>query len=186
MIQAIANTDVETLSASPFLYKYTVSAAEYNANLHKSFDYNHGKVIDAHPGTTSSYGSKLHPIEQLQPLMRHHPYWDFFEENRTKGIDYEFKQDITEEEQLKLLTTNIKKGNHTLALEDKNRDYVSKAIKTDVELGYGFPLTIDGVLKLKDAEVYPLGLKRQWTINEQGTTIPKKGNLPRSFQQFQE
>ena len=165
---------METPSASPFLHEYTVDAAEHNAELLKSFDYDLEQVIDAHPGTTSSYGSELRPIEQLQPLLRHHPYWNFFEENHTQGIDYKFTRDITEEERLKLLKTNIERGNHAAAVEDENRDHVSKAIKMDVQLGYGFPLTIDGVLKLKDAEVYPLGLQSQWTIDEEGTTIPKK------------
>ena len=164
---------METPSASPFLYKYTVDAAEYNANLLKSFDYELGKVIDAHPGTTSSYGSELCPIKQLQPLMRHHLYWDFFEENHTQGINYKFERGIVEEERLRLLTANIERGNRTSALEDENRDHVSKAIKTDVERGYNFPLTINRVLKLKETEVYLLGLQSQWTINEH-TIIPKK------------
>ena len=63
-VQAIATTPVETPSASPFLHEYTVDAAEYNAELLRSFDYDLERVINAHPNTTSSYGSELRPIEQ--------------------------------------------------------------------------------------------------------------------------
>ena len=44
----------------------------------------------------------------------------------------------------------------------------------DVELGYAIPITVGGVRKLKDAEVYPVGLQNQMTIDEEGNTIPKK------------
>ena len=54
------------------------------------------------------------------------------------------------------------------------RVHVAKAIESDIELGYGIPISIPGIYKLKDAEVYPLGLQTQQTIDEAGRSIPKK------------
>jgi hypothetical protein len=45
---------------------------------------------------------------------------------------------------------------------------------SDIELGYGIPITIDCIKSLKHAEVYPIGLQHQQTINEHGKIIPKK------------
>ena len=73
-----------------------------------------------------------------------------------------------------MLTENLARGNHRSALKKDNQEHVTKAVVSDVTLGYGIPITLEGVLKLKDAEVYPLGLQTQQTIDEAGRTIPKK------------
>ena len=73
-----------------------------------------------------------------------------------------------------MLKDNIEGGNHRSALKSEDREHFTKAVKSDVKLGYGFPLTIEGVLQLKDAEVYSLGLQSQQTINELGRLILKK------------
>ena len=54
------------------------------------------------------------------------------------------------------------------------RAHVAKAIESHIELGYGIPISVSGIYKLKDAKVYPLGLQTQQTINEAGQSIPKK------------
>jgi hypothetical protein len=43
-----------------------------------------------------------------------------------------------------------------------------------VDLGQGIVLTPDCIRQLKHAEVYPIGLQHQQTINEEGKFIPKK------------
>jgi hypothetical protein len=45
---------------------------------------------------------------------------------------------------------------------------------SDIELGYSIPITVDCIRKLKHAEVYPIGLQHQQTIDETGAIIPKK------------
>lgn len=49
-----------------------------------------------------------------------------------------------------------------------------KAIKSDITRGFGILMNPDCAQKLKDAEIYPMGLQHQWSINEKGETIPKK------------
>ena len=71
-------------------------------------------------------------------------------------------------------TRNISSGNHRSALRRDDSAHVTKAIVSDIELGYGIPLNIEAVEKLKHAEVYPLGLQVQQTIDEKGRSIPKR------------
>ena len=54
------------------------------------------------------------------------------------------------------------------------RKHVTKLMRTDVANGYAVPLTPRGVRSLKDAEVYPVGLQDQQTIDDKGNIIPKK------------
>ncbi|EJK50939.1 hypothetical protein THAOC_29947, partial [Thalassiosira oceanica] len=58
------------------------------------------------------------------------------------------------------------RGNHKSALKEDEHQHVTKPMRTDVENGYAVPITAEGVRRLKDAEVYPVGLQDQNTIDE--------------------
>ena len=47
-------------------------------------------------------------------------------------------------------------------------------MEQDVELRYGIPLTLICIWNLKDAEVYPVGIQNQDTINKKREIIPKR------------
>ncbi|KAL9189303.1 hypothetical protein ACHAXT_011793 [Thalassiosira profunda] len=51
---------------------------------------------------------------------------------------------------------------------------VEKEMRDEAARGYAIPITKDCLLKLKGAELYPLGLAHQFTINEKGEQIPKR------------
>ena len=93
--------------------------------------------------------------------------------NHVDGIDYPLKS-INEGNRIAMLNKTIERGNHKSAMSEEERPRVTKLMRQDVELGYGIPLTLDCVNKLKDAEVYPVGIQNQETINEKGDIIPKK------------
>ena len=156
------------------MFGFNSTAANHNSALLARFDYDLEKVLQAHPNTTSSYGSELRPVDQLLPLLRHHRLWPQFKQYRELGIDYPFIEDISECDRKAMLHKNLSSGNHRSALQRNDRAHVTRAIISDVELGYGIPLTIEAVEKLKHAEVYPLGLQTQQTIDEKGRSIPKK------------
>ena len=156
------------------MFQLSEEAAVNNTEILRASDFDLAKVLDSHPGTISSYGSELRPLDQLRSLLHRHPQWDTIEKYAVSGIDYPFVDEISEEDRLSMLHENIERGNHRSALASDNRERVDKAIRSDVELGYGIPLTIEGVMRLKDAEVCPLRLQTQQTINENGKVISKK------------
>ena len=92
----------------------------------------------------------------------------------SNGIDYPFKEEIDKEERRRMLEANITRGNHKSALKPEDRHHVTKLMKSDVELGYAIPFKVECVRNLKEAEVYPIGLQSQMTIDEKGNVIPKK------------
>ena len=61
-----------------------------------------------------------------------------------------------------------------MALSELEHPYVTKLMEKDVELGYGIPLMLECIFKLKDAEVYPVGIQNQDTINKKGDIFPNK------------
>ncbi|KAL7504543.1 hypothetical protein ACHAXN_002172, partial [Cyclotella atomus] len=123
--------------------------------------------------TPLTLGSELRPIDQLDKLLGHHPNYPTFRHNTLHGIDYPC-EDLDEETRIKELTDQLERGNHKSALQADAREHVHKAMKSDVDLGYGIILTPECIKKLKHAEVYPIGLQHQQTIDEHGNIIPKK------------
>jgi hypothetical protein len=162
-VEALAQMPTPTPSTSDFRFDFTMEAATHNSKLIQ----NQTKL------TILSMGSELRPIEQLDSLLSHHPNYKQFRHNTINGIDYP-APDLDEDTRITDLMEQIQRGNHKSALEPEALEHVSKAMKSDVQLGYGIPLTIDCIKRLKHAEVYPIGLQHQQTINEQGEIIPKK------------
>ena len=113
--------------ASPFAFELNDNAARRNTELLRSFDFDLGKVIEAHPGTVSSYGSELRPLGQLRALLQHHPQWATIEQYARSGIDYPFVDDISEDDRVAMLHENIQRGNHRSALNPRDRVHVEKA-----------------------------------------------------------
>lgn len=72
------------------------------------------------------------------------------------------------------LKAQLERGNHKSALTPEAEPIVNKLFRQDAELGYLITISKECILKLKHAEVYPLGLQHQLTIDEQGRQIPKK------------
>ena len=172
-MESIANAAVPTPLKSPIEFEFTMDAATHNSNLLEQVGYNLGKFINNHPGSTISYGSELRPVEQLEPLLIHHPSYERFKLNHLNGIDYPVN-DLSKEDRISMLDRSIERGNHKSALNEEQRPTVTKLMAQDVELGFGIPLTIESVRKMPGAEVYPVGCQDQLTINERGEVIPKK------------
>ena len=88
-------------------------------------------------------------------------------------ISYPIKY-LDEDTRLRLLKQQLEKGNHKSANNKNDKIHVTKSIKTDVVRGFGFIFTQKCAERLKQAEIYPLGLQHQMTINKRGEHIPKK------------
>ena len=129
---ATAGTPVPT--APPLQFEFTLDAAAHNAAALEKFDFDLDSFIRAHPGTTLSYGSELRPLDQLEPLLRHHPNFPRFSRWHTHGISYPV-DDLDEETRQSMLKRSLTRGNHKSALEDEHRPVVTKLMTQDVKLG---------------------------------------------------
>ena len=140
-VRQVAAANVRVPTASPFRFELTAAAAAHNTGILESFDYDLASAIDAFPGTTISPGSELRPPEQLQPLLRHHPTWQEFQDDMLYGIQYPFMEEIDEQTRKSQLKANMERGNHKSALKEEDRHHVTKLMNSDVSLGYAIPIT---------------------------------------------
>ena len=73
-----------------------------------------------------------------------------------------------------MLESIIKRGSHKSALSDEQQPVVTKRMAQDVDLGYGIPLTLEYLKKIKQTEVYPVGCQDRLTTDEHANIVPKK------------
>ncbi|KAL9178371.1 LOW QUALITY PROTEIN: hypothetical protein ACHAXT_000018 [Thalassiosira profunda] len=172
-IRWVASAPVDTPSRSEFQFELTQSAAEHNARAIAAHDHDFASAIEANPGSIISPGSELRPFSQLGLLLGHHRDYTRFFRNSTEGIDYP-AHDLPEPTRLEELHAQIIRGNHKSAMTADVASTVEKEMRDEAARGYAIPITKDCLLKLKGAELYPLGLAHQFTINEKGEQIPKR------------
>ncbi len=173
-VESLANSPTATPSKSSFIFEFTEDAAKQNSKILADANYDLETAIrNQNKFTNLSMGSELRPIHQLDRLLGYHPNYPLFRENTINGISYPVNE-LDEETRIADLEFQLEKGNHKSALVPDAREHVDKAMLSDIELGYGLPITIDCVRKLTHAEVYPVGLQHQKTIDENGNIIPKK------------
>ena len=172
-VKKLATTPTKTPSKSNFKFEVTLEAAKHNTMILEKFDYDLEKAIQAQGSTNLSMGAELRPSNQLEPLLRHHPNFKKLEEIVQQGVIYP-QTDLSEEERQQEVEEQLEKGNQKSALAEDALPIVTKAFADDIKKGYALIVTTDCIKKLKDAEVYPLGMQHQSTINERGEIIPKK------------
>jgi LysM repeat protein len=172
-VQWINSQPVSVPGKSKFSFEYTLEAALKNSLLMKKYNYDLERAIMEQPNTIISYGSEVRPIQQLEVLLHHHPNFTRFSHNMTHGISYPIKE-LDEDMRIRLLKQQLEKGNHKSTNNKEDKIHVTKAMETDVTRGFGLILTRTCVERIKQAEIYPLGLQHQMTINERGEHIPKK------------
>ncbi|KAL9180713.1 hypothetical protein ACHAXT_011166 [Thalassiosira profunda] len=173
IVRKTATAPCPTPGHSEFRFELTQSAAAHNSAVLAKHSYDLDKAIRANPNSIVSPGSELRPISQLDQLLAHHPNYPRFRANSIDGISYP-AQEIDERTRLSDLETQLARGNHKSALTPEAEPIVNKLFKQDAELGYLITITKTCIRKLKHAEVYPLGLQHQLTIDEAGNQMPKK------------
>ena len=174
IVRTLAESPVEPPQQSEFIFEFSKKAADHNCKVLEQTNFDFDKHIKQQKlPTILSMGSEVRPPSQLDKLLSHHPNYKLFRWNTTHGIDYPISE-LPEKDRVEELTRQLDKGNHKSALTKEAKEHVDKAMLSDISLGYGIPLSIDCIRKLKHAEVYPVGLQHQRTINELGQIIPKK------------
>ena len=171
--QQVAASQCPTPGKSSFLFELSKEAALHNSKILESHEYDLERAIQSQGFTHLSMGSELRPVTQLEPLLRHHPYWPELKQIALHGVDYPLKH-LPEDQRLKELNRQLEQGNQESALTDDALPIVTKLLLDDIRNGFSIVVTLECLRKLKHAEVYPYGLIHQTSIDEHGNTIPKK------------
>jgi hypothetical protein len=113
------------------------------------------RVIHQNTGSTISHGSKFRDKETLRAILGNHPYYNDFNPFLSRGVDFVFTEEITEEDRMKELEAKLEHGNHKLA--HGQEETLSKLLVKDVKHGFAVPLCKGAVRSIPGAIVQPCG-----------------------------
>ncbi|MGL4350294.1 MAG: hypothetical protein ACRCT2_06995, partial [Plesiomonas shigelloides] len=121
-------------------------------------------------GTPLAFGSEFKPPIFLQPLLRHHPFWNKINTALTTGVQTPLspQSDATRRSCLPLAIT---RGNHKSAKDLP--DVLRTLLGEEVQQGFALPLPVAAAFHLPNCWLAPLGIVSQNTIDAKGQVIPK-------------
>ena len=170
-IHIIAAEPSPTPTKSSVRFDVSKEAADHNASLLREIDYDFQRFFQAQTGTTLDFGSEFRRLEQISPLLRQHPGFTELAEVLVTGMPYRYSREITEKERETEVLAMLARGNHKSAQEEP--DIVEKLLTKDVVHGFSMVIPIELVPLIPNAMVQPVGLAKQWTLDEDGNRMIK-------------
>lgn len=172
-IETILKSREDPPKKSIFKFENSSTAAEHNGKILRSCNYDYEKILEKQKNTNIYYGSEFRQIDKLEKLFKPHRDWNRVKIFLTKGTDTSFKP-IDNNVLKKDCEENTKRGNHKSASRSsKEVKFVQKQYEKEVKKGWMIPFPSHIIPKLKEACVIPIGVAKQFSINEQNETIEK-------------
>lgn len=131
------------------------------------------QILPSYQGSTLGFGSEFRPMADLKLLLSQHPHFPFVARILSGGMDYHFREgeELSESERLVELAGQLQRGNHKSVLQDA--DKVRDLLLKDVKHGFTIPLPLDCAPQIKGAMIQPLGVVKQWSLNERSERVEK-------------
>ena len=170
-LEDIANEAPATPVSPPIRFENTVEAAEANAELLETVQFDIERLVRKYPKSTLGYGSEFRTVAQLESLIGRHPHFRNLSRVLEFGMDYVFSWDLDSATKSEELQNLLARGNHKSAQEVP--DQVSALITKDVTHGFSIPLPTRILHKIPNAAIQPLGVAKQWTVDGEGNRTVK-------------
>ena len=172
-LKEVCATDEEDLAMCSFRFEKSKEAADWNAEVMKSYGNEFSKAIENNKNTIVTPGSEFRPLHKIKSIWKYRENWNMIEEILTKGCVYPLKKPQNEEIRLRDLKANIRRGNHKSCEKPHLAKSLDENIDKELRRGYLIPLPVEYLKNLKNAGVIPMGMSEQFTINEEGKRVPK-------------
>mmetsp|Transcript_1089 Transcript_1089/g.1714 ORF Transcript_1089/g.1714 Transcript_1089/m.1714 type:complete len:831 (+) Transcript_1089:2296-4788(+) len=170
LLSCLQEIPSQPIRAPEFRFDGSREAAEHNATILAMHGYNLNSAIRSQHGTPLDPGSEFKPVSILDWLCTPHPLWRILRGYLSQGVSYPMLP-LSEQDRCNSLRHALARGNHSSI--DHHTDIVHQAVQDDVLRGYILPLQRAAIESLQEAEVAPIGVVEQTTINEHGQIIPK-------------
>ena len=116
--------------------------------------------------STLAFGSEFGPVKELRPLLRTHPGFEELAEILLNGMPYRYAREITEGQRENEVIVMLGRGNHKLAQDEPA--IVKQLLSKDMVHGSSMAIPIGAVPLIPHTMVQPVGLAKQWALNEEG------------------
>ena len=170
LLSSLSQLPSQPIGEPAFQFAFTAEATTHNTEVLRQHQFDLAKAILSQLHSPLGYGSEFRQVDILEVLCRDHPLWPRLKRYIVEGVSY---QTAVVDEQIRKsnLKAAIKRGNHASA--NLHPDEIHKLMMKDVGHGFVLPLSLEGINNLRGAELAPLGVAKQFSIDENGEQIPK-------------
>jgi hypothetical protein len=172
LLESLCITECPAPTLHPFIFDCTTTACEHNQAILTAYQHNLGNVIKDFPGSSISYGSEFRPLNQLEPLLLHHPSWPKLKDLFTHGSRYPV-QHRNPEDRLQDIKFFTEYGNHKSASTVTGITLATDLLTGDVNTQRALPLPSSYVSSIIGSELCALGITKQHTISPTGEIMDK-------------
>ncbi len=165
-VTVVATSPSAAPTKSSVRFDFSMEAAQHNATLLRDIDCDLQRFCPDQAGTTLAFGSEFRPVEQLRPLLRQHPGFDELAEILVTGMPHRCSREITEAEREREVLAMLTRGNHKSAQDEP--EIVEQLLSKDAVHGFSMVTPTELVPPIPNAMVQPVGLAKQWTLDEEG------------------
>jgi hypothetical protein len=113
-------------------FDMTNEARVYNSKQLELVDFDVSRLLDSNSnkGTTLGFSSDFRPMEQLEPLLGHHPNFEAVRSFITNGMPFVYKRALNDATKDFELQAALDRGNHKSAESEAERVYSSSYPRT--------------------------------------------------------
>ena len=104
-------------------------------------------------------------------IYRDHELFPFFMKLHQEGMEYIYKETLTDSERMAELEANIDRGNHKSATSKPEE--LKEKINRDVHYGFAVPIQKSILTKILGAMVQPCGLASRFSLTKSGERVLK-------------
>ena len=166
-IAHLINRNEATMKQHRYKFENTRDAAKKNTKILKQSKYDFERAMRKEEGTMLAAGSEFRAPEAVEKLFKHHEKRPKMKQILTKGVTYHM-EDLPEQMRQEDLRHMVDRGNHKSAEDPDNHPTLFLNYEKEVTMGWMIPVTLESVMKIKDAGVIPVGIAKQFTINNKG------------------
>lgn len=157
-----------------FVFEPSQEAAHWNRRTLRESNNDFEAAIAAQPGTLLTPGSEFRPTSALASLLSHRDDWEEIRQIISGGCWYPMESCPSDEIRIADIRARIKRGNHKSASNPTSQPIVQQKYLGELDTAWMIPIPISYIEQIKAAEVIPIGLAFQKSINEKGEIIDKE------------
>ena len=160
-------------SPSRFQFDNTTASAEHNLNVLKSVNFDVAKAVENEKGSCLSPNTEFRDAAVISPLFDLHEDGSKLSIITTEGASYPFDETLDYSEDLARddLIAAISKGNNKST--SGKEEFLKLVYNKEVTRGWALPIPAEAVTLIPGIAVTPVGVAKQFSIDESGAVIRK-------------
>ena len=174
MIKRVCDLPSRILQPSGFMFEDTMHAAKHNASIIEEHKFDMCQAIAPFPDSAILPGSEFRTTTTLQQIWGQRFDWDMIRDILEHGCRYPIPDDPDEHRRLDDLHKMVEQGNHKSATIPEHVEVVRKTYQKEIARGWVIPIPLPTLFQLRHADMTPIGIATQFTVNEAGEKILKK------------